>query len=107
MVNRCPFLDGAGFAYSPQALLEVYEAPEDSIPDGFILIGIDQGNAGSDLHIRPRDGAIARFAKGFVPSPTQPLVLENASLDSFLLAAYVRKTLAPSHPLHFSAAFKG
>jgi hypothetical protein len=35
------------------------------------------------------------------------LLVENTGIASFLLTSYVRKTLAPSHPLHFSAAFHG
>jgi hypothetical protein len=107
MGGDCPFLSGEGFVYSPRELLVVYQNPGDKVPDGYILIGIDQDDSESDLHIRRQDGAIVRIDRGYVPVGHDPSSLENVSLGSYLLSAYVRTTLTPSHPFSFSAAFEG
>jgi len=107
MGNRCPFLDGEDLAYSPDDLLRVYAHPARNVPKGFLLIGVDLSDATIDAHLRIEDGAIALFSEYFDPLTTPDLPLENLGLESFLLTAYVRKTLVQSHPLHFAAAFRG
>jgi len=107
MGNTCPFLDAEELAYSPQDLCElVYDEPGLTVPDGFIWIGIDQSGAEFNVFIRRTDDAVVR-AGYYRGVKLDKLLIENTSIASFLLTSYVRKTLAPSHPLHFSAAFQG
>jgi hypothetical protein len=107
MGNQCLFLDGEELAYSPVELLEIYEDPSDHIPDGFILFGIDKSGNSFDAHIRRLDGAVVRLSEYYNGVTNKDMMLESGSLTSYLLAAYVRKTLVPSHPFHFSAAVTG
>jgi len=107
MGNRCPFLIGAELSYSPAALMEIYEDPDDAIPDGFILIGIDTSGSSFDVHIRRADGAIVRLSEYYDGVTTKDSLTENVSLASFLATTYVQKTLVPSHPFHFACAFEG
>ncbi len=107
MGDQCPFLDGCDFGYSPKALLEVYEDPDDEVAADFILIGIDNSGNGYDVCIRREDGAVARLSEFYEAETNEDLFVENVSLDSFLLTTYVRKTLVPSHPFHASAALTG
>ena len=106
MGNQCPFLEGEDLAYSPNDLREmVYEERELSVPAGFLWIGIDRSGNGFDVYLRLADGAVARawYHEGV---SAEEMRLENVSLTSYLLTAYVRTTLVPSHPFHFGAAFK-
>jgi hypothetical protein len=105
--NRCPFLDGENILYAPVDLIEIYEDPEDEVADGFILIGIDKSGSSFDLHLRRSDGAIARLSEYYQAMTNEDLLLENLSLTSYLLTAYVRKTLVPSHPFNTAAAILG
>ena len=107
MGNSCPFLDGEALAYSLTDLLEIYEDPEDAVPDGFILIGIDTSGSSFDVHIRSKDGAIVRLSEYYEAVTYEYILLENTSLASFLLTTYVRTTLVPSHSFHLAAAFSG
>jgi hypothetical protein len=107
MGNRCPFLDGEGFAYSPKDLLEVYNNPNDAVPEGFILIGLDRVGDAFDLHIRREDGIVIRLNEFFDGSPDDLVLIENLTFQSYLLTTYIRRTLVPSHPFNFAAAFKG
>jgi hypothetical protein len=107
MGNRCPFLEGEGLAYSPADLMTlVYEETEIDVPAGFFLVGVDKSGDGFDLYLRKADGAVTR-AEYYEEVSAKDMLMENVSFASYLLTAYVRKTLAPSHPFHFSAAFKG
>jgi hypothetical protein len=107
MGNQCPFLEGEELAYSPADLLElVYDDPEIEIPDGLIWIGVDKSGAAFSVYIRRADGTVARagYYEGVSEKDLRP---ENTSFISYLLSAYLRTTLVPSHPLHFSAGFRG
>ena len=107
MGDRCPVFDNLELAYSPSHLLEVYEDPEEDVPDGFLLIGIDNSGSAFDVHIRRRDGAVLRLSAFYDGVTTKDAILENADFPSFLLTSFVRTTLVPSHPLHFSATLNG
>jgi hypothetical protein len=107
MGNRCPFLGGEQLGYSPQELLEVMADPQRQVPEGFRLIGIDRSDATVDVHIRLDDGFIVEFDEYSDPRTSDRLLIENTSLETFLLTVYVRKTLVQSHPFHFFAAFRG
>jgi hypothetical protein len=107
MGNWCPFLEGEALAYSPADLLElVYEGPKFDVPPGLIWIGVDKSGAAFDVYLRRADGSVAR-AWYYEGVNEKDLLPENTSVASYLLAAYVRTTLVPSHPLHFHAAFEG
>lgn len=106
MGNRCPFLIGAQLAYTPAELLEVYEDPEDSVPDGFILIGIDTSGNGLDVHIRREDGIVLRLSESYDGVTDVYSILKSRSFPSFLATTYVEKTLVPSHPFKFACAFE-
>jgi hypothetical protein len=105
---KCPFLDGEELAYAPIDLLELaYEDPEIQLPTEFILIGIDTSGTRFSVSLRRTDGAVIRLSEYWDGVSNTDMVSENGSLESFLMTAYVRKTLVPSHPFHFAAAFKG
>lgn len=107
MGNRCPFLLGEELAYSPNDLLElVYEDPELAVPPGFVWIAVDKSGGGFDVYMRKADAAVAR-AGYYEGVGANDMLFENVSFSSYLLTAYVRKTLAPSHPYHFAAALQG
>jgi hypothetical protein len=107
MGNRCPFLDGDELAYAPRDLFElVYDDPDLGVPDGFLCIGVDRSGGSVDVYLRRSDGLVARAGYHEHLSEAD-MLFENISLDSYLVAAYVRRTLAPSHPFHFAAAFQG
>jgi hypothetical protein len=107
MGAHCPFLDAEQLLYTPQELIEnVYEEPELTIPPGFIWAAMDRSGNEISVFIRVADGAVVRagyFDRVLIDS----LVVENTSFASFLATSYVRKTLVPSHPFNFAAAFKG
>jgi hypothetical protein len=107
MGERCPFFDNLELAYAPTDLLKVYEDPEEEVPKGFLLVGIDNSGGGLDVHIRRADGAVLRLSAFYDGVTNRDAVVENASFPSFMLAAFVQKTLVPSHPFHFAAALKG
>ncbi|HLQ43862.1 MAG TPA: SMI1/KNR4 family protein [Planctomycetaceae bacterium] len=108
MGNSCPFLDGEELAYSPKDMLELaYEDAEIEIPYGYLLIGIDKTGGCYDVHIQRQDGSVVRLTEFFDGVTNKDMLIENASLTSYLLTTYVRKTLAPSHPFHFAAGFNG
>jgi len=107
MGNRCPFLEAEQMAYSPEDLLElVYDDLEIDVPAGLVWIGVDKSGAGISQFIRPSDGAVVRI-EYYDGMTARDAVAENSSLASYLLTAYVRRTLVPSHPFHFAAAFDG
>jgi hypothetical protein len=107
MGNRCLFLDGEQLAYSPEELLElVYEDPEIDVPEGLIWIGVDKSGAGASVYLRRADEAVV-LIEYFDGMTARDAVPENSSMASYLLTAYVRRTLVPSHPFHFVAAFEG
>jgi hypothetical protein len=106
MGNACPFLDGEDLAYSPTEMIElVYEETEIDVPAGFFLIGVDRSGDGNDVYIRKADEMVTR-AEYYEDVGANDMVMENVSLETFLQTAYVRRTLVPSHPYHFSAAFR-
>jgi hypothetical protein len=106
MGNRCPFLDGEDIAYQPWELLEIYDDPDDAVPDGFILVGIDTSGSSFDVHIRRTDGVVLRLSEYYDGVTNQHSLIKNVSFESFLLSAYVQRTLVPSHPFHFAAGFQ-
>lgn len=104
MGNKCPFVEAEGLAYSPAELIElVYEETEIDVPVGFLLVGVDKSGDGFDVYLRKSDGAVMR-AVYHEDVDARDMRAENVDFVSFLLAAYVRKTLVPSHPYHFTAA---
>jgi len=107
MGNQCPFLDAAELAYAPRDLLEIYDDPEDAVPEGFILIGIDTSGNSFDIHIRRSDGVVLRLSEYYDGVRNTELLVKNESFPSFLVTNYVQKTLVPSHPYHFAASFQG
>lgn len=107
MGNRCPFLDGNQLLYSPEDILEIYEDPEYDIPEGFLLIGIDTSGSSFDLHIRRADRAVVRVSEYYEAVTNEDVLEESLSFESYLLNAYVRKTLVPSHPFHTAVGYSG
>jgi hypothetical protein len=107
MGAQCPFLDAEQLEYTPRQLLDdVYEDADFTVPAGFIWAAMDTSGNEVSVFIRVADGAVVRagyFRRVLIDS----LIVENTSFASFLATSYVRKTLVPSHPLNFTAAFTG
>jgi hypothetical protein len=107
MGDQCPFLEGEQLAYSPSDLMDlIYEDLEYDMPEGVLWIGVDKSGSGFSVYLRQADGVIARagYHEGI---SAKDLLPESSSIASYLATCYVRTTLIHSHPLHFSAAFKG
>jgi hypothetical protein len=107
MGNGCPPLDNSELSYSPAKLLRVYEDPEDPVPEGFLLIGIDDSGNAVDLHIRRADGMVLRLSEWYDGVEMTDAWPENVSFASYVATAYVQKVLVPSHPANFAAGFTG
>lgn len=108
MGAACPFLDGEDLAYAPDDLLDLVEAaPDAPVPNGYDLIGIDKSGNALDLHLQQLDGVVVRIGPGCQPGDKGGFIPENRTFESYLLTAYIRRTLVPSHPYHFFAAVMG